>query len=211
MNDRSKAIQERHGNEICEEDHCEFGPQLELSILSKIPVPDEWYGKTVNNKFIEYKTTVEEEFYVRQSYLTKVFEILKNLPEIDINQDENIISDEIASLSKLESKSVYIKIYINISVDRWGCITLSLPEAYLLHTRIHFLDEEDYQCREEIKAFMKKLMEVLDGFCGTIGLESCVEDIFKIDQLTINIGDQSNYGIEDIYWKISPRRNSKKE
>jgi len=205
MNDRSKAIQERHGYDISEEEHGAFGPQLELSILSKIPVPPEWYGKILNNKFIENKTTGEEEFNVRYNYLTMIYEILKNLPEIDINQDENIISSELISLSKLKSKSIYIKIYINIGVDRWGCITLSLPESYLLHTHINFLDEENYQCRGEIKDFMKRLMDKLDGFCGTIGLESSVKDIFKIDQLTLNIGDQSNYGIEDIYWKISPK------
>jgi hypothetical protein len=206
MNDRSKAIQKRYGDEICEEDYGAFGPQLELSVLSKIPVPSEWHGKTVNNKFIEYKTTEEEEYSVRHNFLTMIFEKLKNLPEIDINQDESIIPAEIISLSKLESKSVYIKIYINISVDRWGSITLSLLEPHLLHTHIHFLDEDDYQCRDEIEAFMKKLMRKLNGFCGTIGLESWVEDIFKIDQLTLNIGDQSNYGIENIYWEI-PNKN----
>jgi hypothetical protein len=45
-------------------------------------------------------------------------------------------------------------------------------------------------------------MNTTNAFCGTVGLESDVWDIFKLKELPLNIGDKSNYGIEKIYWNI---------
>jgi hypothetical protein len=191
-----------------EENWFEFGPHMELSVLSQFPWPDEWRTKYKDNKAIEPEIPEGAILKNEISFVKKIIEKMKiEFKEIEFKEDFS--DNAIELLCDRKEECIFINININVGIKRYGRISFRIygnPSSYL-NTKIYFLDELDYKCRQEINSIMGRLIKITDSFCGTIGLEADVWDIFKLDELSLQIGDQENYGIENIFWKIPEPRD----
>jgi len=163
------------------EDWCIDGPLLELSIVSFIGNPKEPFINSVlrkiNNKFTGIEIVEEEEF----------------------------IKNNIRLFCNGEIECMHIKVFVNIVFKRRGYIFFEMLEKTLLHTEIYFTDDtvdnKTGKYREEVKKLWEKLIKKVNGFCGTLGLETNVKDLFQMENLTTNYCYTGNYGIENVYWK----------
>jgi hypothetical protein len=187
--------------EIDDENWMQYGPHLELCVLSYITSPKKWDSKFINNKEIKYEVSRKEDIDNKIAHLTEIVNrIVNNLSEIKIIDNLKDIQKNIGNIFIKTSNNIYINIKVNIGGERRGCLYIENISNSILLIKIFVLDEYDFKCRIEFNKLFQDLFNLSNGFCGTIGLESDVKDIFKIDELEINIGDESNYGIENIYW-----------
>jgi len=178
--------------------------------LTKIITPNDWQKQyKYNGIVIEPREITENEkitFYI--SFVNKIINLLKNeFSEIDIIENDHFINKNIKLLCTKKKRFIHIKIYVNIGYKRQGYLFLEFKDSKsLFHTNIYFTDEDEHgeqnKYREYSIQLINKMMDKLNGFCGTIRLESNVNDIFKIGDLWTNTGDKSNYGIENVFWKI---------
>ncbi|MDR2481133.1 MAG: hypothetical protein LBD07_02430 [Spirochaetaceae bacterium] len=191
--------------ETVEDSWCFYVPLLELSILSYIRIPKEWHHQWIDGKFECPKISEDEKTMNKNKFINSIVKLLKSdFDEIEIIAEDSFIEKEIESLCNRNIESIHIKIYVNIGFKRQGYLFFEIIDNKLLHTEIYFSDEmaERKKYRNKSNKLLNKMMEKLNGFCGTLGLESNVHDIFNINNLLINIGDKENYGIENVYWKI---------
>jgi hypothetical protein len=134
---------------------------------------------------------------------------LKSLsPEIEIIENSERINKEIALLCKKDISYIDMKLKISIGHERKGRLMIHLSKMRknsIAKYVIMYIDD-DSQFRDEAKGLFDRLMELLNGFCGTIGLESGPGDIFLIGELLTHMGDGEFYGIEHIKWNMNYRR-----
>jgi hypothetical protein len=163
------------------ENWCTDGPLLELSIVSFIGNPKEPFINSILRKTSTKFTGIE------------------------IVEEEGSIKNNIRLFCNGEIESMCIKIFVKIGFKRRGYIFFEMLDKSLLHTEVYFADDagddENGKYREEVKNLWDKLIKKLNGFCGTVGLETNVKDLFKIENLIENYCYTGNYGIENVYWK----------
>jgi hypothetical protein len=166
---------------------CNSGPLLHLSVLSYIGYSKK--GKTRH----------------KELFINNIINVIKKIIKIEILEEEDTINKNIMFLCNGEEQFIHIRIFVNIAFKRRGYIHFEILDNRLLHTNVYFVDSDEEQetgkYREEANILWRKMIDKLKGFCGTLGLESNVIDIFKIDNLIINRGDKKSYGIENVYWK----------
>ena len=192
--------------DIMREGWCIGGPLLKLSILSYIPVPKQWKRR----RDPEYKEPSPEEIINNKLLFLKenMEKIKKTIPEIEIIENEERINKEFQLLCESKIGFLDIKIYITVGYKRKGRLMINLTGKSIIEFKFMYEDEK-YKYRNKVKKLYNKMFMLLNGFCGTIGLESNPGDIFKIDELLIQMGDGELYGIEDVKWnmKIKWRSN----
>ena len=196
--------------EILAQNWVTAGPHLRLSVLSVIPTPREWSPKMINGKYIRYDPSLEEKLNNRIFVLQEKIKKIKSLSQvIKILEKDERIAKEVILLCKKEIDLIDIKIRVNIGYKRKGRIMIHLIDDTIFHYNLIYIDENEYYCRKEAKQLFAKLMKLLKGFCGTIGLESTSADIFNIEDLLMNRGDGSVYGIEYVKWEYTNKRKTK--
>lgn len=193
-------------SEITEDNWIQYGPHMELSVLSFFPYPAEWRPKIVNNKRIKPKIPEADMLKNKVDYIKKIYTELKNeFHEIEFKN--NLTNESIELLCNEKEEDIFIDVNITLGIKRFGRIKFKLYGEYTkyLNTKIYFIDEDEHRCREEINSMMDRLIKVTNAFCGTIGLETDVWNIFKLDDLPLSLpmyfNGKNTYGIEKIYWK----------
>jgi hypothetical protein len=187
--------------DLMKKDRVAYGPYLELTILSFITTPKEWITETINGKHIKKEISVNEVIENKINFLMEKVEKIINMDEyFETTNEMGRIGKEIKYLCKKEIDYLDMELFINIGHKRNGRLMIELINDSIVSFNFMFIDEEDFKCRNDEEVLLNKLIESINGFCGTIGLESNALDIFKIDDLIINIGDGEHYGIENIKW-----------
>jgi hypothetical protein len=165
-----------------------YGPLFEISILIKVrKVDDNANLKDGNDTLIDISK--EDRIY----FLNKLFDTIKNeFDEIEIKQNENIIKSEIKMYWDnpiIRHRCLSFIISLNLGYKRNAVILLETRDDENLLIDIQFLEEDENDpSRDEANNFLKKMMEKLKGYCGTIGVEADALDI----------GFDEEYGIINI-------------
>jgi hypothetical protein len=184
------------------------GPLLELSVLSVIPTPREWFPKMINDEYIKYTPSSDEKINNKIHFLEENMVKIKSLSQtIEILENDERITKEIFYLCKNEIRLIDIKIMVNIGYKRKGRLWIELVDDSIFLYKVMYIDEDGYYCRKEARKLFSKLMKLLNGLCGTIGLESGPNDILKIKDLLMNRGGKGYvYGIEHVKWNSGIKR-----
>ena len=159
------------------------GPIFDISILVNINKVDNDVSNEDKNEF-----------------LYKIIDIIKNeFDEIIVKDEvnkENIINDIKMFWEKplVISRNMNIDCLLNLGYKRKAIILLTTRDDVKLMVDIQCLEEdEDNPCRDEAMKLLTKMMEKLNGYCGTIGVEGDALDI----------GFDEEHLIEKIIWNES--------
>jgi len=151
------------------------GPIFDISILININSKYYLQNNNVVNNDISIKYKID--------FLYNIINKLKNeFDEIKIKVEEN--KDKILNEIKMFwekpleiSRNLNIECSLNLGYNRDSIILLTTSDDEKLMVDIQCLEDDDNPCRDEAMKLLNKMMEILHGYCGTIGVEGDALDI----------------------------------
>ncbi|MCL2231748.1 MAG: hypothetical protein FWB99_01565 [Treponema sp.] len=124
----------------------------------------------------------------------KVINILKKeFAEIELIEDEDKINADIKMFWEepfvVHSRALNINAILNLGYNRDARVLLTTRDDVTLMICISCIEEDDNDpCRDDAMKLLTKLMDKLNGYCGTTGIEADALDI----------GFPAEYGIIEV-------------